>query len=739
MRRPGLSPAYYLLAAGILGAAIALRVADPFPIEQLRLIGFDSYQRIEPESFDPSVPVRLVEIDQESLLRIHPWPWPRTLHADLVDKLREAGAVTVVFDVFLPAPDPYSWEALVPRLPPAMGAELAALSGSEPTNDAVLATAIEKIPTVLAATLVDAVTPPPDFRWGFTHAGDDPRPLLHAFDGVSSNLDVLNAAAAGLGAINWFPDRDQIIRRAPLVMRLNDTNQTFVPSLSMEALRVVQGASTYNLRSSNASGQSALGEFTGLNLVRVGDAQVPSDPDGSMWLKFRAYSSANSIPAWAVLSGEAPAAEMAGRIVLVGATAASLGDLRATPLQASIPGVDVHAQALEHVLRGEFLTRPDYAPAAEQALTLLLGLLLIFLFPRIPAALGATLGLAMAAVLPIGGWLLYDRAGLLFDPTFPFLALLALTGTVALYVYRNTERQRGEIRRAFAYYVSPVVVDEIIAKPDKLKLGGEIRELTVLFSDVRNFTSISEQLGATELTQFINGLLTPMSDIILKERGTIDKYMGDAVMAFWNAPLDEPMHPERAVHAALAMVAEMKKLNVKWREEFAAAGRLICEVRIGVGINTGDCCVGNLGSSQRFDYSAIGDEVNVASRLEGLCKLYGVPIVVHEATMRRVPELAALELDVVRVKGRGQAARIFTLLDALEIEGSRERLRAEHAGFWAAYRARNWEGAAAALDTCHQVCAGLGEFRDLFLERIEGWRLTPPPRDWDGSYTATTK
>ncbi|MCC6983233.1 MAG: adenylate/guanylate cyclase domain-containing protein [Bauldia sp.] len=734
--RPRLGPLSYLLAAGIIAAAIALRFADPFPVAQLRLIGFDSYQRVSPEQPDPDLPVRVVDIDEDTLARVHPWPWPRTRHAELVDTLREAGAAAIVFDIFFTSPDPLSVEAVASRLPPEMGAELTALSDGQPPNDAVFAEAIGRLPTVLAATLVNSPTEPPGFRWGFAVAGDDPKPFMRPFAGIASNLPILNEAAAGLGAINWFPERDQIVRRAPLILRFNDT---FVPSLPIEALRVVQGASTYTLRGSNASGQTAFGQVKGLNAIRVGAAEIPSDPDGSMWLKFRQSDPASYLPAWSVLAGETPAEEIAGRIILIGTSAAGLNDLRATPLQDSVPGVDVHAQTIEHILRGSFLTRPDYGLGAELGLTAVLGLALMLLFPRVPAVLAATLGIATAAALPVAGWLLYDRAGLLFDSTFPMLALLALTGAITLYIYRTTERQRGEIRRAFAYYVSPVVVDEIIARPDKLKLGGEIRELTVLFSDVRNFTSISEQLSATELTQFINGLLTPMSEIILKERGTIDKYMGDAVMAFWNAPLDEPMHPERAVHAALAMIAEMRKLNVKWREDFAAAGRSIGEVRIGVGINTGDCCVGNLGSVQRFDYSAIGDEVNVASRLEGLCKLYGVPIVIHEATMKRVPELAALELDVVRVKGRAEAARIFTLLDALEIEGSRERLVAEHAGFWSAYRGRNWDVAAAALTTCHELCKGLGEFRALFEERIEGWRLDPPPADWDGSYTATSK
>ncbi len=736
--RPRLGFAYYLLAAGILAAAIALRFADPFPIEQLRLIGFDSYQHIDPEVFEPNLPVRVVAIDQESLARVDsPWPWPRTIHAQLLDRLREAGVAAVVFDVFFPRPDQLSIESVAGRLPPAIGAELATLYAGQPTNDDVLAEAIGKTRTVLAGALLNGETEAPNFSWGRAVLGDDPRPYLRRFAGMSSNLPELNAAASGLGAINWFPERDQIIRRAPLMFLLGE--DTYVPSLSMEALRAVQGETTFYLRSSNASGQNAFGAHKGLNLVRVGQFEVPSDYDGFMWLKFRLSDERNFIPAWKVLEGEVPAGELAGTIVLVGATAASLGDIRATPLQAAVAGVEVHAQAIEHVLRGEFLTRPDYAFGVELVVTALLGLALVFLFPRIPVLVAAAFGIGIVTLLPVVGWLLYDQAGVLADSTFPTLTLLLLTIAITLYVYRHTQRQRGEIRRAFAYYVSPVVVDQIIAKPDRLKLGGEIRELTVLFSDVRNFTSISEQLSATELTGFINGLLTPMSEIILKEMGTIDKYMGDAVMAFWNAPLDEAAHPERAVSAALAMIAEMRKLNVKWREEFAAAGRNIGEVRIGIGINTGDCCVGNLGSSLRFDYSAIGDEVNVASRLEGLCKLYGVPIVIHEATMKRVPGRVALEMDVVRVKGRGQAARIFTLLDALEIEGSRERLLAEHAGFWAAYRARDWDGAAAALDACHQVCAGLGEFRSLFRERIEAWRLAPPPADWDGSHTATSK
>ncbi|KAB2858714.1 MAG: adenylate/guanylate cyclase domain-containing protein, partial [Bauldia sp.] len=453
--------------------------------------------------------------------------------------------------------------------------------------------------------------------------------FIATFAGATGNLPALDRAAAGIGSINWVPDRDQVIRRVPLVYRLGDT---YVPALASEALRVAQAASTYVLKASNASGETAFGEQTGLNHIKVGDIEVPTDADGGIWLQFRPSNPAAFIPAWKVLASENDAAEVAGRIVLVGTSSPGLLDLRATPLDAAIPGVEIHAMAIEHILSGPTLTRPDYALAAEIALVIVLGIVVGLLLPRIPALLSAVIGVAAVGGLFVGGWLLYRDAGLLFDPSWPALSIAVLIAAATLTVYRRVEQQRSEVRRAFGYYVAPAVVDEIVADPTRLELGGEVRELTLLFCDVRNFTAISERMSAHELTRFINSLLTPLSAIILEERGTIDKYMGDAIMAFWNAPLDDADHANHACRAALAMTVAMAGLNRKWKAEAAAAGRAFHRVAIGIGINTGDCCVGNLGSEQRFDYSAIGDDVNIASRFEGLCRLYGVPIVVGEAT-----------------------------------------------------------------------------------------------------------
>ncbi len=393
----------------------------------------------------------------------------------------------------------------------------------------------------------------------------------------------------------------------------------------------------------------------------------------------------------------------------------------------------MHAQTLERMFDDtRSLTRLDFATSIEQLITVVLGIGLAFVLPRLSALYSAALGVGLIAALLYGGWIAYSQFGLLFDPTFPAVVLFILVTTTTVYVYRRTEQQRGEVRRAFGYYVAPAVVNEIIANPSKLELGGEVRELTLLFCDVRNFTSISERMTAHELTAFINSLLTPLSEIILDNRGTIDKYMGDAIMAFWNAPLDDADHADHAVRSALTMIGRMAALNAEWQKQAEAAGRVHARVAIGIGINSGDCCVGNLGSSQRFDYSAIGDDVNIASRFEGLSKVYGVPIVVGEPTVKRIADLKTIELDMMRVKGRAQPTRIYTAADALGLGDDRYApLSATHDAMLAAYRSRQWEQAEAAIAECESFgVAGLSALYGVYRGRIAEWREAPPPDDW---------
>jgi adenylate cyclase len=729
---------YILLIVAILGLAVVVRSFDPFFVQALRLIAFDSYQLIGPAKFDPSLPVRIVDINEDSLGKVGQWPWPRTTIADLASKLTEEGAAAVAFDILFSEPDRTSPEQAMKSMPADEAALMAPLIQGKPTHDQVLAAAIAKTPIVLAMALTARPTPLPPLKAGFATAGDDPRPFVHAFAGATANLPELDDAAAGLGSINWIPDRDQVVRRVPLVYRVGDQ---LIPTLPMEALRVAQGASTYVIKSSNASGEQAFGQATGINHIRVGSIEIPTDFDGGLWLKFRKAEPASYIPAWKVLAGQNDPKDIAGTIVIVGTSAPGLMDLRATPLDAALPGFEVHAQALEHILSGRTLTRPDFAVAVEMLVMIAFGLALAAAVQRLPALTSAGLGLAAMAVIVYGGWLAYSKLGLLFDPSFPALVLFILVTTATIYVYRRTEQQRHEVRRAFGYYVSPSVVNEIIANPDKLELGGEVRELTLLFCDVRNFTSISERMTAHELTQFINRLLTPLSEVIMNNRGTIDKYMGDAIMAFWNAPLDDADHAGHALRSALDMMKRMDGLNEEWAKEAAAAGKEHSRVAIGIGINSGACCVGNLGSSHRFDYSAIGDDVNVASRYEGLSKVYGVPIVVGEPTVKRIDGLNALELDLMRVKGRAHPTRIYTPADAIALDsakfGDLDRL---HMHFLQLYRKADWDAAEAALAQCENFgIAGLTKLYHLYRERIDEWRRNPPPADWDGTFTATSK
>lgn len=733
-----LSYFYLPLVCGFLTLAVLARQADPFFVQALRLIAFDSYQRLAPQPYDPDLPVRIVDIDPDSIARFGQWPWPRTIMRDLVLRLTERKAAAIVFNVLFGEPDRTSLEEVVKRLPPEQAKSLT-LASSAPTNDQLFAAALEAAPSVLPIILTDqpsAASFAP--KAGFVFAGDDPKPFLRPFPGAESNLPLLDAAAKGIGSTNLFPNRDGIVRRMPLFVRLGDR---IIPSLVAEALRVAQGASTYILKSSNASGETAFGQSTGVNHVRIGEIEIATDAEGALTLRFRQSNPAAFIPAWKLIAGEVDETQIEGKIILVGSSTPGLLDLLATPLDEALPGVEIQAQVLEHILSGRRLARPDYALAIEELLIVALGLLMALGESRLSPGHAAGLGALLLVALNVGGWISYRYWNLLFDPFYPSLALLLLTAGVTFYIYRQVETQRGEIRNAFGRYLAPAVVEEIIASPHRLELGGEVRELTLMFCDVRNFTSISERLTASELTSFIQELLTPLSDIILRERGTIDKYMGDAIMAFWNAPLDVNDHPLRACRSAIEMVGKMAELNRCWREQAQAAGRPFDDVRIGIGVNTGDCCVGNLGSEQRFDYSAIGDDVNVTSRLEGLTKLYGLPAVIAERTVKLCPGVATLELDLIRVKGRARPIRIFTLADLLGC-GPAEMalLRPLHGEFLRAYRTQKWDEAEALIGRCRNAGGeALESYYAAFAARIPILRAAALDLNWDGAYAMTAK
>jgi len=731
---------YILIVGTVIIASLVLRVWDPNPVARLRSLVFDTYQRMSPRAFDPALPVRVVDIDEDSLKAIGQWPWPRTVLADLVNKLAEGGAAAIGFDIVFPEPDRMSpANALRFWLKSDSLQSLKEEIDSLPSNDRVFAEAIGKAPVSLGFIGTPQGTSIPETKAGFAHSGDDPRLFVPRFPSAAASLKEMQDNAQGAGSLNWIPEHDQIIRRMPLLITIGET---LYPSFAADLLRLAQGASTFVVKSSGASGEEAFGEKTGIVNIRIGDFELPTEENGQMWIRFTPESKERYLPAWKVLNGEIGADEIEGRILIIGTSAAGLLDLRATPLEASVPGVSLHAQAVEQMLLGTFLERPDFATVGELLYILAIGALIAFLIYRLGA-----LGSAILCVIAIGAvigisWYAFKSLGWLVDPIYPAIALAAiyLAGTVVIFL--RTERERNRVRNAFSHYMAPALVERLADDPSRLKLGGETREMTLLFSDVRGFTTISESLNAEELTRFLNSLFTPLSNIILEEQGTIDKFMGDAVMAFWNAPLEDNAHPSHACSAALRIMGEMDRLNAMWHEEAETAGRSFKPVKIGIGLNTGICCVGNLGSETRFDYSVIGDNVNLASRLEGQSKTYDVGTIVGESTRDRAPDFAFLELDLLKVKGKTAATRIFALLGDNAVKDSRDfiSLTERHEELLTRYRARDWDAAENLARECEKMnSSSLEKLYALYRERIAYFRTNPPPPQWDGTAEALSK
>ncbi len=735
MRRFFAKRIHLWLPLAILLAAVGLRASEPWLVQQVRFWVFDAYNRVKPRPYDAAAPVRIVDIDEESLARLGQWPWPRIKLAELTDRLGALGASVIAFDVVFAEPDrtsPASLARMWPQTP--QYREMRARLQGLPDHDAVFAAALARGHVVTGFVLTDSGGPrPPAAKGGFAFAGDDPRPFVPAYRGAVVNLPALEAAAEGSGSLTGLPERDGVIRRAPLMLRMGDE---LLPSLGAEALRVAQGEQTFVIKASGASGVESFGESTGISRVKIGQFVVPTDENGRVWIYYSGFQPERFIPAWKIFEPDFDPALVEGRVLFVGTSAAGLKDLRITPLDPAAAGVEIYVELLEQIFSGEYLSRPDFALGVEVVYLLGIGLVLIVLLPRVGARWCGALGIAAVGFAVGASWIAFDRWRWLFDPVYPSLVIVAVYVVETGLIFLRTESERRWVRGAFARYISPAVVNRLAEHPERLTLGGEMRDMTILFCDIRDFTARSEKLDAHGLTRFINRYLTPMSEVVLAHQGTIDKYIGDCIMAFWNAPLDDPAHARNACRTAAAMRAELARLNALWAGEAGAAGQLFDPVRVGIGVNTGMCCVGNMGSDQRFDYSVLGDDVNLASRLEGQSKIYGVDIVISETTRAAAPDEPALELDLIRVKGKTKPVRVFTLLGAAEAEA----LAVPHAAMLAAYRARDWGAAEAALALCRAAApSSLAALHALYAGRISACRAAPPQADWDGVYTAAEK
>ncbi len=719
-------------------AVFALQLSGVAALASIGNLVFDSYVRAEPRSYEDAA-VRVVDIDEETIRRYGQWPWPRTQFAGLVDRLGEAGAAAIALDIVFSEPDRTSPARIAAQYSdPRVIEALRRL----PDNDAALAASFAKTPVVAGYFLTrDSLVVVASPKAGIAVSGTPPDTWLPAYSNAILPLPELYAAAPGSGFLTLQGDSDGIIRKAPLLAR---QGAQILPSLSLEALRVAQGAGSIIVKTSDGSGNMAGGGAPGVTSLKVGQFEVPTTRAGELWMHYTAPHPERVIPAWKILSGEVSPAQMAqqfgGQIVFVGTGAIGLRDLVATPVQERELGVMIHAQAVEQMVLGRFLIRPDWADGLERTLLLLLGGILALILPRLGATKGAALGLIFVGLVVGGSWLAYHQYRFLLDPTWPLLAVLAVYATETVVTYAREERRRSYIHQAFDRYLSPELVRRIAADPGQLELGGEERQMTVLFADIRSFSRISERFTAHDVIRFLIGFLTPMCDILLARKATIDKFMGDAILAFWNAPLDDPEQYANAATAALEMMARLKTLNA---EKAAGAEPWPGEVKIGIGLNAGLCCVGNMGSAQRLSYSLIGDTVNLASRLEGLTKLYGIGIAVGEDLCAQLPDFATLAIDRVRVVGRDAPEEVSALVGdrALAQDPGFRTFADGHAAMLAAYRAQDWDGAAAWLESAAAEAQRLGVagVYALYLARIATLRSDPPDAGWDGVYMAVEK
>ena len=719
----------------LLFALLPLRLADPRPLQELRVRTFDFFQVLRPRPQEIR-PVVIVDIDEASLKAIGQWPWPRTTVADLITQISQLGAVAIGFDIIFPEPDRMS-PAIAERSFRGIDAETRAKLDNLPSNDDALAEAIKHSRVVVgqAGAAAPEVKTAADaaLQTGFAVRGPDPRPYLVTFAGLLRNVPAIEQAAAGRGLFSINPESDGIIRRVPVIMTAQGS---LVPSLSTELLRVVTGSSAILVRVDQA----------GVEAVAVPGLEVPTDRNGQFWVHFNHHDPDRYVSAKDVLQGNVPPDRLAGKLVLIGTSAIGLLDLKTTPLDAAIPGVEVHAQILESVLSKSSLVNPNYAIGAELAIAVLFGLAIIIAAPMLPASIVIVLGGCLIAGLIGLSLYLFVEHNLLIDFTYPLISSWLIYLVLTFVNYFREQKQRRQIRSAFGYYLSPHMVEQLARSPEKLVLGGEERRMTILFSDVRGFTTISEHYkdDPQGLTRLMNRFLTPLTNAIIERKGTIDKYIGDAIMAFWNAPVDDHEQEANACEAALEMLSRAETLNGELKREAETNGGMYMPLRIGIGLNTGPCVVGNMGSDFRFNYSVLGDTVNLASRLEGRTKDYRIPVVIGSRTAEGAKQrFAVMEIDLIMVKGKKQPEAVFTVLGRSEVEADPrcQELRATNAQMLGRFRSQQWDGAIELIARCRKFANGfdLSGLYDMYEERIELYRAQPPGPDWDGVYEAETK
>jgi len=631
-----LAPARIARAAGIvlLACAITLFLIGVALLDQLELKTYD--MRLRSLEQTPPRHVTIATIDEQSLARIGRWPWSRAVHAELAKRLDEAGARVIAFDLFFPERESSKIDAQFAR-------EIAA------TRKTVLGTLFLLSPAdarYYAGTSLDVVAPQAitDVTKSAEFLPDVP--IRDAY-GVIVSIPELQAAASYTGHLNVLPDADGVVRRVPLIVR---HAERYFAAFDVQVARAFAPDKPLSLQ---------LTEY-GIAGITVAGRHVALSESGDLLVRYRGPEATtfDTVPIADILERKADPALLRDRVVLIGNTAKGIGDTRVTPYGATFPGVEVRANIIENLIEGDILERPDWMKLIDSLAMLVLGAAMIWLLPRWGVAGGAVLAAAL-----LGGWIwaafyLFRSAGLWLNMVYPTLLIVLLFASTTLVHYFFRVSEQRYLKRAFQHYVPPAVVDSLVADAGRLRLGGEKRELTVLFSDIRGFTTLSEAMEPEELVKLMNEYFTLMTQQVFAHRGSLDKYIGDAIMAVYGAPIAEPQHPLLACRSALDMVRALRALQQSLRSRGLPA------IDIGIGINTGPMIVGNMGSADRFNYTVVGDAVNLASRIEHLNKEYGTNVLVSEHTFEHVKGEfpVSREVDRVQVRGRTQPVRLFELI-----------------------------------------------------------------------------
>jgi adenylate cyclase len=732
-----------------------LHTANILPISVLQRLDdiiYDTRLRATmPKTMDERIVI--IDIDEKSLAEVGRWPWSRNKMADLVDELFEK--VTILgFDVLFAEPDESSGLKRLRQLAsnelkdqPGFGDRLSQIEASL-DYDSLFARSLEKRPVVLSYYLtsdrggrVNGVLPEAVMQKPALQG----RPIrFFTWSGYSSNIEQLAKAAPMAGSINPVIDPDGVVRAIPLI---SEYKGQYYESLSLAMFRVLTGLPKVEpgfpqerVLSRNYQGLESI-------LLKQGNKSlaIPVDDRVAALVPYRgqgnvAGGSFKYLSAADVLARRVPASELTGKIVLVGTTAPGLLDLRVTPVGETYPGVEVHANVISGLLDGRLHVKPDYAVGYDVIVLVIAGLILAIALPILSAPKAVALSAGVIATLVgLNSWL-YLAGGLVLPLATALVMALTAFALNMSYGYFVESKSKRQIANLFGTYVPPELVDEMVKDPDSYNMKAASKELTVMFCDMRGFTKMSETMEPTQLQGLLNDVFSRLTNVIRNNRGTIDKYMGDCVMAFWGAPVDSPEHAALAVKTAMEMAVEVRKIN----EEHRVKG--MPDIGVGIGLNTGSMCVGDMGSSIRKSYTVIGDSVNLGSRLEGLSKTYGVDIVVSESTKKRAPEFAWQELDKVRVKGKDQAVTIYSpqaALDRLSKEQSDE-IKLWNS-FLKSYRAQDWEQCDLQMLNIERSQASKSAktakkyLYQLYSERVASMRQLPFDPSWDGATNFETK